>query len=136
MPRTGALHLACLLAALAAATPAVAQSNYPSRAIKVSTPFAPGAASDIELRLLAAKMSERLKVPVVVENHPGSGGVAAGRAVNHSPAGGDIIGWVGNTTAIAVNLFRQPFDPRQDMRAIVGVSEFAYLFVTSAGSPY
>jgi tripartite-type tricarboxylate transporter receptor subunit TctC len=136
MPRTGALHFACLLVILVAAGSASAQSNYPSRAIKVSTPFAPGAASDIELRLLAAKMSERLKVPVVVENHPGSGGVAAGRAVTNAAPDGYTIGWVGNNTAIAVSLFRQPFDPRQDLRAIVGVSEFAYLFVTSASSPY
>ncbi len=136
MPRTGAFHIACLLAVLAPAAPVAAQSNYPSRAIKVSTPFAPGAASDIELRLLAAKMSERLKVPVVVENHPGSGGVAAGRVVTNAPPDGYTIGWVGNNTAIAVSLFRQPFDPRQDLRPIVGVSEFAYLFVTSASSSY
>src|ERR1700744_5487039 len=116
--------------------PAQAQSDYPSRTIRVITPFAAGAASDIALRILAEKMSGLLKVPVVVQNQPGGGGVPAGRAVTNAPADGYTIAWVGNNTAIGVSLFREPFDPRADMRPIVGVSEFAYLFVTSATSPY
>src|SRR5262245_3393913 len=54
-----------------------AAAGYPERPIKVVTPFAPGAASDVELRILAEKMTETLRVPVIVENRPGAGGVAA-----------------------------------------------------------
>src|SRR5262245_13810994 len=56
-----------------------AAAGYPERPIKVVTPFAPGAASDVELRILAEKMTETLRVPVIVENRPGAGGVAAAR---------------------------------------------------------
>jgi tripartite-type tricarboxylate transporter receptor subunit TctC len=118
-----------------AARPADA-SGFPERTIKVVTPFAPGAASDVELRLLAAKMSDRMKVPVIVENHPGAGGVIAARTVTNAPHDGYTIAWVGNNTAIGVNLFREPFDPRKEMEPIVGVSQFAYLFVTSAKSRF
>src|SRR6202035_778686 len=38
--------------------------------------------------------------------------------------------------AISVSLFKDAVDPRTQMRPIVGVSEFAYLFVTNAASPY
>jgi tripartite-type tricarboxylate transporter receptor subunit TctC len=135
--RTGAAFIAALwLVVTALSCPAHAQSDYPSRAIRVVTPFAAGAASDIALRILAEKMSGLLKVPVVVQNQPGGGGVIAGRSVTNAPADGYTIAWVGNNTAIGVSLFREPFDPRADMRPIVGVSEFAYLFVTSATSPY
>jgi tripartite-type tricarboxylate transporter receptor subunit TctC len=111
-------------------------SDYPERGIKAVTPFAAGAASDVELRLLAAKMSERLRVPVIVENHPGSGGVVAARTVTNAAHDGYTIGWVGNNTAISVSLFRQPFDPRKEMRPIAGVSEFAYLFVANEKSRF
>jgi tripartite-type tricarboxylate transporter receptor subunit TctC len=135
--RTCAAFIAALWLVLAAPfCPAHAQSDYPSRTIRVVTPFAAGAASDIALRILAEKMSGLLKVPVVVQNQPGGGGVIAGRSVTNAPADGYTIAWVGNNTAIGVSLFREPFDPRTDMRPIVGVSEFAYLFVTSATSPY
>lgn len=118
------------------ASPARAQTAYPARSIKVVTPFAPGAASDIELRILAQKMTERLGVQVIVENRPGSGGVVAGRSVTNAAPDGYTIGWVGNNTAISVSLFRDPFDPRKEMRPIVGVSEFAYLFVTNQSSKF
>jgi tripartite-type tricarboxylate transporter receptor subunit TctC len=55
-----------------------AQPAFPSNTIRVFTPFAPGAASDIALRILAEQLSTHLKVPVVVQNQPGGGGVIAG----------------------------------------------------------
>ena len=125
------LALACLLTARQADA-----AGFPERTIKVVTPFAAGAASDVELRLLAAKMSDRMKVAVVVENHPGAGGVIAARTVTNAPHDGYTIAWVGNNTAIGVSLFREPFDPRKEMEPIVGVSQFAYLFVTSAKSRF
>jgi tripartite-type tricarboxylate transporter receptor subunit TctC len=138
-------HFAVLRAALAAAG-LLAQSamglqpssaaSYPDHPIKVVTPFAPGAASDVELRLLADKMSAALGVPIIVENRPGAGGVIAASVVVNAPHDGYTIGWVGNNTAIGVSLFRDPFDPRKDMRPIVGVSEFPYLFVANEKSAY
>jgi tripartite-type tricarboxylate transporter receptor subunit TctC len=113
-----------------------AEPAYPSSTIRVVTPFAAGAASDIALRVLAEKLSVQLGVPVIVQNQPGAGGVIAGRAVTNAPPDGYTIAWVGNNTAIGVSLFKQPFDPRQDLKPIVGVSEFAYLFVTSASSRF
>ena len=53
------------------------------------------------------KCPRRLNVPVVVQNQPGGGGVPAGRAVTNAPADGYTIAWVGNNTAIGVNLFQR-----------------------------
>jgi putative tricarboxylic transport membrane protein len=113
-----------------------AENAYPSRAIRIVTPLAAGSASDVALRILAAKLSERFGVPVLVQNQPGGGGVIAGRAVTNAPADGYSIAWAGNNTAIGVSLFREPIDPRLEMTPIVGVSEFAYLFVDAAASQY
>jgi len=113
-----------------------AEDVYPSRPIRIVTPLAEGSASDVALRILAAKLSERLGVPVLVQNQPGGGGVIAGRAVTNAPPDGYNIAWTGNNTAIGVSLFREPLDPRVEMTPIVGVSEFAYLFVDAAASQY
>jgi tripartite-type tricarboxylate transporter receptor subunit TctC len=67
---------------------AVGAPAYPSRTIRVATPFAAGAASDIALRILAEKLSARLGVPVVVQNQPGGGGITSGRTVTNAPADG------------------------------------------------
>jgi len=127
---------ALCLAVIAATTSAAAQTDYPSRLIRIITPLAAGSASDIVLRILAEKLSDRFKVPVVVQNQPGGGGVIADRAIIAAAADGYTIGWVGNNNAVGISLFNEAVDPRKEMRPIVGVSEFAYLLVTNAASPY
>ena len=114
----------------------VAQPSFPSRSLRIVTPFAAGAASDVMLRFLADKMSAHFKVPVVVENAPGAGGINAARAVTNAQPDGYNIAFVGNNTAIGVSLFTRPFDPRIEMVPVVGISDFAYLFVTGEKSPY
>jgi tripartite-type tricarboxylate transporter receptor subunit TctC len=132
---TPALVAIFVIQLIAASSQAIA-ADYPDHTIKVVTPFAPGAASDVQLRFLAEKMGKALHVGVVVENRPGSGGVAAGKAVSNAAPDGYTIGWVGNSNAIGVSLFQEPFDPRVEMRPIVGVSEFANLFVTNDRSQF
>jgi tripartite-type tricarboxylate transporter receptor subunit TctC len=116
--------------------PAAAQASYPSRAVRIVTPLAAGAASDIALRILAEKLSRRFGVPVIVQNEPGGAGVIADRSVTNAQADGYTILWAGNNTATDVSLFREPVDPRKELTPIIGVSEFPYLFVTSESSPY
>jgi tripartite-type tricarboxylate transporter receptor subunit TctC len=138
LPRAAVIALLALTSVWLAAgsDPLLAQDVYPSRAIRIITPLAVGSASDIVLRFLAEKLSEHFKVPVVVQNQPGGGNVIADRIVATPPADGYTLGWIGNNNAIAVSLFNEVVDPRQDLRPIVGVSEFAYLLVTNADSPY
>jgi tripartite-type tricarboxylate transporter receptor subunit TctC len=116
--------------------PAAAQADYPSRPVKIITPLAAGSASDIVLRILAEKLSGHFNTQFVVQNQPGGGGVIADRTITNAPSDGYTLGWVGNNNAIGVSLFNDAVDPRKEFRPIVGVSEFAYLFVTSATSPY
>jgi tripartite-type tricarboxylate transporter receptor subunit TctC len=51
-------------------TDAVAR-NFPNRAIKIIVPFPAGGPTDIDMRILAQKMSEDWKQPIIVENRPG-----------------------------------------------------------------
>jgi tripartite-type tricarboxylate transporter receptor subunit TctC len=76
-------RLAWLLLSLAALPAATA--DYPTRAIRMVVPFAPGGGTDVLGRLIGQRLSEQWGQPVVVENQPGaSGGIGrafAGRSV-------------------------------------------------------
>ena len=53
--------------------PAEAKPNFPTKAITLIIPWAPGGASDIGARILAAETEKVLGVPIVCENKPGGG---------------------------------------------------------------
>jgi tripartite-type tricarboxylate transporter receptor subunit TctC len=61
------LCLAWLAISISLCVEAQAEVAYPSRAIRIVTPLAAGAASDVALRILAEKLSDRLGVPVLVQ---------------------------------------------------------------------
>ncbi len=114
-----------------------AQAPYPNHTIRIVSALAAASVSDISLRFLGQKLSSRLHVPVVIENQPGTGGVSAARAVMSSQADGYTLALGGNNWAVSIGLFKNlPFDPRTDLAPVVGISEFAYLFVTSRASTY
>ncbi len=60
--------------ALALQPAAHAQQDFPNKAVRIIVPFPPGALTDAMARLLAARLGEMWKQPVVVENKPGASG--------------------------------------------------------------
>ena len=82
------VSIAALAAAFAGAAAPVAAQNYPTRAIRVVVPFAPGGNVDITARSIAPGLAELLGHQVVVENRPGAGGTIATDLVAKSPADG------------------------------------------------
>jgi len=85
------LHRRSLLAACLA-SPALAQDNWPSRAVTMIVPWAPGGSNDITARLLAPVLEARLRQPFVVENRPGGGGsVGMAMAARARPDGQTVF---------------------------------------------
>ena len=80
---------------------ALAQA-YPSKAIRVVVPFAPGGTSDIIGRTLGLKLSEAWKQPVIMDNRAGvAGSLGASIAAKSPPDGYTLL--VGNVGPVAVN---------------------------------
>src|SRR5678815_4555551 len=72
------IFLVCALAWL----PVTVQAQpFPSGAISLVVPLAPGDAADITARALGEEISKLLKAPVVVVNRPGAGGAVGTGAV-------------------------------------------------------
>lgn len=78
-----------LLSFMLVLAPGLTQAGpYPEKPIKLIVPFAPGGGGDVQGRLVAAKLSERLKQSVVVENRGGAGGNIGTSMVAKAPADG------------------------------------------------
>src|SRR3954452_4500501 len=111
--------VAVLLGVSVAADQAQAQ-NYPTRAITLVIPFAPGGSTSIVGRAIADKMSEVLGEKVVVDNRPGAGGTVGTKAVAKSDPDGYtlLLGYTG-TLAIGPTLYPNPgYDPRKNFAPI------------------
>ncbi len=96
-----------IVAALIAAAPVAAQAqDYPTRAITIVVPFAPGGLTDVPVRVLSAMMQERIGQNIVIENKPGGSGVVGGTyAVRAAPDGYTLFA---NSIADAQNLHYIP----------------------------
>jgi tripartite-type tricarboxylate transporter receptor subunit TctC len=110
---------------------AVAQDSS-RRPLRLVTMYAPGGASDDTARFLTAKFSEILKVPVIVENKGGAGGLLATLDVLRSqPLGSAML--LGHPALVA-NLFalKNPQYKLSDFTAlgVIGIADYALIIHT------
>jgi tripartite-type tricarboxylate transporter receptor subunit TctC len=77
-----------MAAASPLAAPALAQTPWPARPVRIVVPFPPGGSNDVVARPLAERLQARLGQPVVIENRAGAGGAIGATAVAQAPADG------------------------------------------------
>ena len=109
------------------ATSAVAQTkgpgDYPNKTVRLVVPFVPGGPTDIQGRMLAEKLTQKLGQQVIVDNRGGAGGNIGMEIVARAPADGYtlVIATVG-TWAVNPHLYNLPFDVVKDFSPITQVS--------------
>ncbi|ANN69962.1 Bug family tripartite tricarboxylate transporter substrate binding protein [Bordetella bronchialis] len=114
--RAAAVALSCALAA-----PGHAADAFPSQAIRIVVPYAPGGASDVIARLLASTPGGGLGDRIIVENRAGGASVAGTNIVATAQPNGYTLGVVDSAFPINATLLgaKLPYDTRQDFRAII-----------------
>lgn len=142
LPRRRAL-VGVARAALAASvvTPGVtvvrAQETYPSRPVRLIVPFPPGGATDVIGRLLAEKLGDALKRPVVVDNRPGAGSMlGTDNAAKAAPDGYTLV--MTNGSAITTAPFLRagmPYRPMEDFVHVALIGTFPNAFVVRTENP-
>ncbi len=93
--------------------------DFPTRAIRIILPFAPGGGTDVLARVLAPRLQDALGQSTVVDNRPGASGNIGTELTVKSPPDGHTL--MLTTTAVAVNVTlypKLPFDARKDLIAI------------------
>jgi tripartite-type tricarboxylate transporter receptor subunit TctC len=105
MSPTSFVRRATLVAsvALLALPPALAQTDgYPSKSITLIVGYPPGGSTDLTGRTVAAELSKKLGVPVVIENVGGAGGsIGAQKVINAAPDGYTLLVGANNEIAIS-----------------------------------
>ncbi len=90
--------------------------EYPNRPIRIIVPFAPGGGGDVLGRLVAQKLSEQLRQPVVVDNRPGASTIIGTDLVAKAPPGGHTlllnVPQIVQTASLYAKL---PYDPLNDI---------------------
>ena len=113
-------------------SPALAQ-NYPAHPVKVVVPYAVGGSADVYGRVLAAKLSESMGQPFVIENRPGGGAVIGTDAVAKSAPDGYTVLVMSNTHTVNETLIpKKPYDLMRDLAPVTGINSQDLLLV---GSP-
>jgi tripartite-type tricarboxylate transporter receptor subunit TctC len=127
------LSLALVAVALAAA-PATAQ--YPTRAVKLIVPFAPGGATDTAARIVAQSLGKSLGQAVVVENKPGADGAIAAQAAATAPADGYTLFFATSSMfALPYVMKPAPFDMAADFVPVSSVAKFDFCLFVNPGVP-
>jgi tripartite-type tricarboxylate transporter receptor subunit TctC len=107
------------LAWLIALLPALAQAPYPNRPIRIVVPYTAGTGIDILARATGQKLSERLKVAVVVENRPGaSGNIGTEAVAKAAPDGYTLLMTASTHVTNAALQSSVPYDPAKSFSPI------------------
>lgn len=93
--------------------------NFPTKAIRLIVPLAPGGNLDIVARAVAAPMSESLGQQVIVDNRPGASSLVGTQLVANAPSDGYTVLAIANTFATVPSLISKAgYDPLKDFTGI------------------
>ncbi len=136
--------LRTLLATTAAALlPLAAQAQAqtfptPGKPIRIVVPFPAGGQTDIQARLLAAKLQASLGTTVLVDNKPGASSILGTMEVVRAPADGHTLLYTISVTAAQnPHLFSKlPYDPFKDLTPVMFAARSSTVLTVPANSPF
>ena len=114
------MYVKCLMSAMLLVSVAARADDYPTKTITIVNLYAAGGGVDIVARAIAQKLSDKWKVPVVVENKPGAGGTTAAGYVARQPADGYTFFVSDVSYSIVPSMYSNlKYDPVKDLQPVV-----------------
>jgi tripartite-type tricarboxylate transporter receptor subunit TctC len=112
--------------------------QFPSRPVRVVTPFPPGSGPDAALRVLAEALAARWGQPVVIDNKPGGNGFIAVAAFRQAaPDAHELIQLDSTHTTTHPHTFSKlPYDVERDFVPVSMMLRTSFFVTTGAGSRY
>ncbi len=115
---------------------AASAETFPSKPVRRIVPLPPGTASDFLARSLAARLSERYKQQVVVDNRAGAGGIIGSNLITKASADGYTLAIIGQPHLVAPLLVdTAPYRPLEDITAIAEVAAIPNVIAVGPGMP-
>jgi tripartite-type tricarboxylate transporter receptor subunit TctC len=125
-----------MLLMAACAMPAIAQT-FPSQPITIVIPYTSGGSTDLSMRVLQPKMSEKLGQPIVIDYKPGASGNIGATYVARAKPDGYTLYMQSTIMGMYPHVFTNlQFDPLKDFAMIGSMVESPTVFVVHADSPY
>ena len=123
---------------LLATTTAVRAEDFPTKPVRILTPFPAGAGPEAVLRVLAEKLQKKWGKPVIVENKPGANGFIAMDAFKRGATDGHDLIQLDNVHLVAYpHLFKKlPYDPVKDFDPIAPLFRTYFFVGVPANSKY
>src|SRR5262249_6638390 len=135
LPRRNFLHLAAGAAALPAVSCIAWAQNYPTRQVTIIVGFPVGGGIDLDARLMAQWLSDRLGQSFNVENRIGSGSAVATEAVVRAPADGYTLLFATASDALGPALYPNlKYDFIRDTAPVAGVAFVPIVMVVGPSS--
>jgi len=131
-------HFTGFLAAVAMGTAAVplhAQPAFPSKPITMVVGFAAGSATDVVARVVAQKMSEKMGVPIVIQNTTGAASTIAMESVARAAPDGYTLTTVSSAATIAPAVYKLKFDVEKDLVAIGAIGSLPTVLMVNDALP-
>lgn len=113
---------------------AFAEGDWPSRIVRLISPYGAGGASDISLRILAEQLGRNLNQQFIVENKPGAGTRVATEHVARATADGYTLLYAAAPFATAEALFGKLNYDRKDLQPVAMAVVAPIFLVVNANS--
>jgi 3-(3-hydroxy-phenyl)propionate hydroxylase len=132
------LALAAGGAAQAQAQTQTQTAAFPSKPVRLITPFAAGSGPDVALRVAAERLSRKWSQPVIVDNKPGGNGFIAIAALRQgAPDGHELVQLDSNHLTTHPHTFgKLPYDPQKDLEPVRPLFRNNFFVTVAKDSPY
>jgi tripartite-type tricarboxylate transporter receptor subunit TctC len=123
-------------AALGSTSAAAQPGNWPARSMRMIIPWPPGQATDVQGRLMAQRLSERLGHTVVPENRPGAGGqIGTDLVAKSAPDGYTLLAASIGPITFQPLVARPPYDVERDLAPVAGYGSAPFMLLVRPDFP-